>query len=91
MVAGHLSGSGKFGRLRRLRVGAVSAPLAHPERVRGPRARNAARLKEIVSKIAGDARAGASYHDVDALEPPVPPRRVAAPRPDAELDDEDDL
>ncbi len=91
-------GGGKLGRLRRLRAGNLSVPVAHPERVRGDRVRNAMRLKELVGRFYDDARAAESHCDPDAVEPPmtrpsavrvglrVPP----SPRGFGQVDDEED-
>lgn len=67
---------GKLGRLRRFRVGSLVVPVRSGDLVRGPRARSALRLKEILARGATPTIDRPS--DVDEYEPPehpAPPRR----------------
>lgn len=82
-MAGTPSDGGKLGRLRRLRAGPLSVPVAHPERVRGDRVKNAMRLKELVVRFCDDARAGESRGDPDSYEPPMTRPPLSGQQPSA--------
>ncbi len=59
---------GKLGRLRRIRVGALSVPVRTTELIRGPKVRSALKLKAILARR---APAPDQYTDHDTYEPPM--------------------
>jgi hypothetical protein len=64
---GPVSG-GKLGRLRRVRVGLMSVPVSSTERMRGPRAKSALKLKAILNRR---TPVSGQYTDFETYEPPM--------------------